>query len=124
MQSVSGEQHDRDVEGPPQNPNLVQTSLQTRSWTQWKQPSGRQSLQPEGPSRGWFHRGEEEEGFFKTAVFVKILFLGDLELLGRFGENAGEATEDVFATAGHAVGTAWNIFKIRQARLPPPPRPY
>ncbi|XP_073012591.1 protein EARLY-RESPONSIVE TO DEHYDRATION 7, chloroplastic-like isoform X1 [Typha latifolia] len=36
----------------------------------------------------------------------------------RFGESAGEATEDVFATAGHAVGTAWNLFKIRKAITP------
>lgn len=36
----------------------------------------------------------------------------------RFGENAGEATEDAFATAGHAVGTAWNLFKIRKAVKP------
>ncbi|KAK1290090.1 hypothetical protein QJS10_CPB18g00988 [Acorus calamus] len=36
----------------------------------------------------------------------------------RFGENAGQATEDVFATAGHAVGTVWNIFKIRKAVNP------
>lgn len=36
----------------------------------------------------------------------------------RFGESAGEATEDVFATAGHAIGTAWNVFKIRKALKP------
>ncbi|KAJ3678953.1 hypothetical protein LUZ61_021117 [Rhynchospora tenuis] len=36
----------------------------------------------------------------------------------RFGESAGEATEDVFATAGHAVGTAWNLLKIRKAVTP------
>uniref|UniRef100_A0A0D9V545 Senescence domain-containing protein n=1 Tax=Leersia perrieri TaxID=77586 RepID=A0A0D9V545_9ORYZ len=36
----------------------------------------------------------------------------------RYGESAGEATEDAFATAGHAVGTAWNIFKIRKAVTP------
>ncbi|RWW09338.1 hypothetical protein GW17_00027175 [Ensete ventricosum] len=36
----------------------------------------------------------------------------------RFGESAGEATEDVFATAGHAIGTAWNLFKIRKAITP------
>ncbi|XP_074556799.1 protein EARLY-RESPONSIVE TO DEHYDRATION 7, chloroplastic-like [Curcuma longa] len=33
----------------------------------------------------------------------------------RFGESAGQATEDAFATADHAVGTAWNLFKIRKA---------
>ncbi|XP_058074150.1 senescence/dehydration-associated protein At4g35985, chloroplastic-like [Magnolia sinica] len=32
----------------------------------------------------------------------------------RFGESAGEVTEDAFATARHVVGTAWNIFKIRK----------
>ncbi|KMT03200.1 hypothetical protein BVRB_8g197490 [Beta vulgaris subsp. vulgaris] len=36
----------------------------------------------------------------------------------RFGENAGEATEDALATAGHCAGTAWNIFKIRKAINP------
>ncbi|CAL0312511.1 unnamed protein product [Lupinus luteus] len=36
----------------------------------------------------------------------------------RFGENAGEATEHVFATAGHAASTAWNVFKIRKAINP------
>ncbi|WCJ42577.1 Senescence/dehydration-associated protein-related [Euphorbia peplus] len=36
----------------------------------------------------------------------------------RFGESAGEATEDVFATAGHCCGTAWNIFKIRKTINP------
>ncbi|KAK9705899.1 hypothetical protein RND81_07G090800 [Saponaria officinalis] len=36
----------------------------------------------------------------------------------RFGENAGEATEDVLATAGHCAGTAWNVLKIRRAINP------
>lgn len=36
----------------------------------------------------------------------------------RYGENAGEATEDVLATAGHFAGTAWNILKIRRAINP------
>ncbi|GMQ06365.1 hypothetical protein CsSME_00050991 [Camellia sinensis var. sinensis] len=36
----------------------------------------------------------------------------------RFGENAGEATEDVLATAGHCAGTAWNVLKIRKAINP------
>ncbi|CAB4318733.1 unnamed protein product [Prunus armeniaca] len=36
----------------------------------------------------------------------------------RFGESAGEATEHVFATAGHCANTAWNIFKIRKAINP------
>jgi hypothetical protein len=36
----------------------------------------------------------------------------------RFGESAGEATGDAFATVGHTVGTAWNLFKIRKAVTP------
>ncbi|XP_020221350.1 senescence/dehydration-associated protein At4g35985, chloroplastic [Cajanus cajan] len=36
----------------------------------------------------------------------------------RFGEEAGEATEHVFASAGHAVNTAWNVSKIRKAMNP------
>ncbi|XP_022730973.1 senescence/dehydration-associated protein At4g35985, chloroplastic-like isoform X1 [Durio zibethinus] len=36
----------------------------------------------------------------------------------RFGERAGEATEDVLATAGHCASAAWNIFKIRKAITP------
>ncbi|KAL4283300.1 hypothetical protein GQ457_16G002910 [Hibiscus cannabinus] len=36
----------------------------------------------------------------------------------RFGERAGEATEDVLATAGHCASAAWNIFKIRKAMTP------
>lgn len=36
----------------------------------------------------------------------------------RFGEEAGEATEHVFATAGHAANTAWNVSKIRKAVNP------
>ncbi|TYI76476.1 hypothetical protein E1A91_D06G079000v1 [Gossypium mustelinum] len=33
-------------------------------------------------------------------------------------DRAGEATEDVLATAGHCAGAAWNIFKIRKAITP------
>ncbi|KAG5225733.1 senescence/dehydration-associated protein [Salix suchowensis] len=36
----------------------------------------------------------------------------------RFGESAGEAAEDAFATAGHCVCIAWNVFKIRKAVNP------
>lgn len=44
---------------------------------------------------------------------VSILFLST-----RYGESAGEATEDVLATAGHCAGTAWNVLKIRKALNP------
>ncbi|XP_038998894.1 senescence/dehydration-associated protein At4g35985, chloroplastic-like isoform X2 [Hibiscus syriacus] len=36
----------------------------------------------------------------------------------RFGERAGEATEDVLASAGHCASAVWNIFKIRKAMAP------
>lgn len=36
----------------------------------------------------------------------------------RYGENAGQATDDALATAGHCAGTAWNILKIRRAINP------
>ncbi|MFQ6627678.1 hypothetical protein Gotur_004806 [Gossypium turneri] len=36
----------------------------------------------------------------------------------RYGERAGEATEDVLATAGNLASTAWNVFKIRKAFTP------
>lgn len=39
-------------------------------------------------------------------------------LIYRFGESAGEATEDALATAGHVAGTAWNVLKIRKAINP------
>lgn len=32
----------------------------------------------------------------------------------RFGEDAGEVTSDTLAVGGHAMGTAWNVFKIRK----------
>jgi hypothetical protein len=41
-----------------------------------------------------------------------------LSLNTRFGESAGEATEDALAAAGHCAGTAWNIFKVRKAINP------
>ncbi|CAI8594677.1 unnamed protein product [Vicia faba] len=36
----------------------------------------------------------------------------------RYGEDAGEATEHVFASAGHAANTAWNVSKIRKTINP------
>ncbi|KAG6424061.1 hypothetical protein SASPL_114473 [Salvia splendens] len=36
----------------------------------------------------------------------------------RYAESAGETTEHALATAGHCVGTAWNVFKIRKAINP------
>jgi hypothetical protein len=48
---------------------------------------------------------------FSLAIFIAILS-------NRFGDSAGEAAEDAFATAGHCVCAAWNIFKIRKAINP------
>uniref|UniRef100_A0A6N2MTD2 Senescence domain-containing protein n=1 Tax=Salix viminalis TaxID=40686 RepID=A0A6N2MTD2_SALVM len=36
----------------------------------------------------------------------------------RFGENAGEITEDMLATTGQCTNTAWNLIKIRKAINP------
>ncbi|WCJ42614.1 Senescence/dehydration-associated protein-related [Euphorbia peplus] len=38
----------------------------------------------------------------------------------KMGESAGEATEEVLATAGHCANTAWNVMKIRKAITPAP----
>ncbi|KAL0383944.1 UNVERIFIED_CONTAM: protein EARLY-RESPONSIVE TO DEHYDRATION 7, chloroplastic [Sesamum radiatum] len=36
----------------------------------------------------------------------------------RYGEQAGEVTHDGLGAAGHAIGTAWTVFKIRKALNP------
>ncbi|CAK9162093.1 unnamed protein product [Ilex paraguariensis] len=36
----------------------------------------------------------------------------------RYGEQAAEVTHDGFGAAGHAIGTAWAVFKIRKALNP------
>lgn len=36
----------------------------------------------------------------------------------RYGEEAGGATSEGLDAAGHAVGTAWAVFKIRKALNP------
>jgi spartin len=38
--------------------------------------------------------------------------------LYRYGEEAGKATNEGFDAAGHAIGTAWAVFKIRKALNP------
>jgi spartin len=39
-------------------------------------------------------------------------------LLVRYGEKAAQATNEGLDAAGHAVGTAWTVFKIRKALDP------
>lgn len=39
-------------------------------------------------------------------------------VFGRYGEEAAKATSEGLDAAGHAVGTAWAAFKIRQAFNP------
>ncbi|GAU22802.1 hypothetical protein TSUD_142420 [Trifolium subterraneum] len=58
--------------------------------------------------------------FLKQQRLLKSkLFLPPLKLQPEwYGEEAGEATEHVFATAGHAANTAWNVSKIRKAINP------
>lgn len=36
----------------------------------------------------------------------------------RFGESAGQVTQETLATAGHVVATAWTISKLRKALNP------
>nr|AAC34857.1 senescence-associated protein 12 [Hemerocallis hybrid cultivar] len=36
----------------------------------------------------------------------------------RYGEQAAELTHEGFGAAGHAIGTAWSVFKIRKALNP------
>lgn len=36
----------------------------------------------------------------------------------RYGEQAAEATHSGLGAAGHAIGTAWAVFKIRKALNP------
>ncbi|RWR78248.1 senescence/dehydration-associated protein, chloroplastic-like protein [Cinnamomum micranthum f. kanehirae] len=54
----------------------------------------------------------EKQAFSATSGAVKAA------VSRRFGESTGELTEDVLSIAGHAVGTAWNIFKMRKAINP------
>ncbi|KAF5945637.1 hypothetical protein HYC85_015865 [Camellia sinensis] len=46
------------------------------------------------------------------------VLLASLDAVSKFGESAGEATEDVLATAGHCACAVWNIFKIRKTINP------
>jgi hypothetical protein len=57
-------------------------------------------------------------GFFISIYYLTFKSIHYACPINRFGENAGEATEHVFATAGHAANTAWNVFKIRKAINP------
>lgn len=36
----------------------------------------------------------------------------------RYGEKAGKVTNEGLDAAGHAIGTAWAVFKIRKALNP------
>jgi len=36
----------------------------------------------------------------------------------RYGEKAAEITNEGFDAAGHAMGTAWAVFKLRKALNP------
>lgn len=38
--------------------------------------------------------------------------------LYRYGEDAGKVTHEGLGAAGHAIGTAWVVFKIRKALNP------
>ncbi|XP_026434659.1 senescence/dehydration-associated protein At4g35985, chloroplastic-like [Papaver somniferum] len=51
---------------------------------------------------------------FKFPLILQLI-LAILVLINIFGESAGEATEDIFAIAGHTASTAFNIVKIQGA---------
>lgn len=36
----------------------------------------------------------------------------------KYGEEAGKATHEGLSAAGHALGTAWTVFKLRKALNP------
>lgn len=38
--------------------------------------------------------------------------------VGRYGEKAGHVTNEGLDAAGHAMGTAWAVLKIRKALNP------
>lgn len=44
--------------------------------------------------------------------------MNDACCLHRFGESAGQVTQDTMATAGHVVATAWTVAKLRKALNP------
>ncbi|KAG9449091.1 hypothetical protein H6P81_009056 [Aristolochia fimbriata] len=54
----------------------------------------------------------EKEAFSATSTAVTGV------VSQRYGECTGEMTDNALATAGHAAGTMWNIFKIRKAFNP------
>lgn len=39
-------------------------------------------------------------------------------ILCRYGEQAAKATNEGLEAAGHAIGTAWTVFKIRKGINP------
>ena len=39
-------------------------------------------------------------------------------IFARYGEQAGEAANEGLKTAGHMIGTAWTVLKIRKAFNP------
>lgn len=39
-------------------------------------------------------------------------------LFCRYGEEAGKAASEGLDAAGHAIGTAWTVYKIRKALNP------
>ncbi|XP_068638589.1 senescence/dehydration-associated protein At4g35985, chloroplastic-like [Aristolochia californica] len=54
----------------------------------------------------------EKEAFSATSTAVTGV------VSQRYGEATGEMTNNALATAGHAAGTVWNVFKMRRAFNP------
>lgn len=53
-----------------------------------------------------------------SVTMLVSLVLTVLCLCYRYGEQAAKATHDGLGAAGHAIGTAWAVFKIRKALNP------
>lgn len=56
-----------------------------------------------------------------ASIVCNSLFFGSTSQVCpfyRYGEQAGEITNEGLGAAGHAIGTAWAVFKIRKALNP------
>lgn len=51
-------------------------------------------------------------------MFVRMVNVFLMLLICRYGAKTAQATNEGLGAAGHAIGTAWTVFKIRQALNP------
>lgn len=62
----------------------------------------------------------EEKGYniASKELHSRYFFLLAFGILCRYGQGAGQATEETMSTAGHMFGTAWTATKLRKALNP------